>query len=217
MFLRRISKGKDKGNIVKNRRVHLANERTFLAWIRTSIGIMAFGFFMGRFGVQPVSKASSTWSCLRGLCGPVSRPIGCNCGADGHLQVHKDGKGYYRKHVQTLFCTRYNDSHSSWMYWFIAGDLPGHCGISRNLSGLHLFLNPCGGTISFSIRLTDDKRFMSLWGNPVNFRPGCPSAREACPVPVPQHGGRQQGITCPLDFCRHTHIRRPSFLPLSSP
>ena len=23
---------------------HLANERTFLAWIRTSIGIMAFGF-----------------------------------------------------------------------------------------------------------------------------------------------------------------------------
>jgi len=27
-----------------NRRVHMANERTFLAWIRTSIGIMAFGF-----------------------------------------------------------------------------------------------------------------------------------------------------------------------------
>lgn len=29
---------------VRNRRVHMANERTFLAWIRTSIGIMAFGF-----------------------------------------------------------------------------------------------------------------------------------------------------------------------------
>jgi uncharacterized membrane protein YidH (DUF202 family) len=29
---------------VKNRRVHMANERTFLSWIRTSIGIMAFGF-----------------------------------------------------------------------------------------------------------------------------------------------------------------------------
>jgi len=29
---------------VRNRRVHTANERTFLAWIRTSIGIMAFGF-----------------------------------------------------------------------------------------------------------------------------------------------------------------------------
>jgi len=28
----------------RNRRVHMANERTFLAWIRTSVGIMAFGF-----------------------------------------------------------------------------------------------------------------------------------------------------------------------------
>jgi uncharacterized membrane protein YidH (DUF202 family) len=27
-----------------NLQVHMANERTFLAWIRTSIGIMAFGF-----------------------------------------------------------------------------------------------------------------------------------------------------------------------------
>ncbi len=34
-----------------NRRVHLANERTFLAWIRTSIGIMAFGFVVERFAL----------------------------------------------------------------------------------------------------------------------------------------------------------------------
>jgi putative membrane protein len=32
-----------------NRRVHMANERTFLAWTRTSIGIMAFGFVVERF------------------------------------------------------------------------------------------------------------------------------------------------------------------------
>ena len=32
-----------------NRLVHMANERTFLAWIRTSIGIMAFGFVVGKF------------------------------------------------------------------------------------------------------------------------------------------------------------------------
>lgn len=30
---------------------HLANERTFLAWIRTCIGIMAFGFVVERFGL----------------------------------------------------------------------------------------------------------------------------------------------------------------------
>lgn len=34
-----------------NRRVHLANERTFLAWIRTSIGIMAFGFVLEKFAL----------------------------------------------------------------------------------------------------------------------------------------------------------------------
>lgn len=30
---------------------HMANERTFLAWIRTSIGIMAFGFVVERFAL----------------------------------------------------------------------------------------------------------------------------------------------------------------------
>ena len=36
---------------VLNRRVHMANERTFLAWIRTSIGIMAFGFVVEKFAI----------------------------------------------------------------------------------------------------------------------------------------------------------------------
>lgn len=30
---------------------HLANERTFLSWIRTSIGLMAFGFVIERFAL----------------------------------------------------------------------------------------------------------------------------------------------------------------------
>lgn len=30
-------------------RVHMANERTFLSWVRTSIGIMAFGFVVEKF------------------------------------------------------------------------------------------------------------------------------------------------------------------------
>ncbi len=30
---------------------HLANERTFLAWIRTSISIIVFGFVVARFGI----------------------------------------------------------------------------------------------------------------------------------------------------------------------
>lgn len=32
-------------------RDHLANERTFLSWVRTSIGIMAFGFVVEKFAL----------------------------------------------------------------------------------------------------------------------------------------------------------------------
>jgi putative membrane protein len=35
----------------KNVTNHLANERTFLAWVRTSIGIMAFGFVVVKFSL----------------------------------------------------------------------------------------------------------------------------------------------------------------------
>jgi uncharacterized membrane protein YidH (DUF202 family) len=35
----------------RNRRVHMANERTFLAWIRTSIAVMAFGFVVEKFSL----------------------------------------------------------------------------------------------------------------------------------------------------------------------
>ncbi len=36
---------------VRDRRVHMANERTFLAWIRTSISVMAFGFVVEKFSL----------------------------------------------------------------------------------------------------------------------------------------------------------------------
>ncbi|MFZ0758438.1 MAG: DUF202 domain-containing protein [Candidatus Sulfotelmatobacter sp.] len=32
-------------------RDHLANERTFLAWVRTSVAIVVFGFAVGRFAI----------------------------------------------------------------------------------------------------------------------------------------------------------------------
>lgn len=34
-----------------NRTDHFANEKTFLAWIRTSLGIMAFGFVIDKFAL----------------------------------------------------------------------------------------------------------------------------------------------------------------------
>ena len=40
---------------------HFANERTFLAWVRTAITIMAFGFVVAKFGLllRELSGASS--------------------------------------------------------------------------------------------------------------------------------------------------------------
>jgi len=35
--------------MIKNFSDHSANERTFLAWVRTSIGVIAFGFLVERF------------------------------------------------------------------------------------------------------------------------------------------------------------------------
>jgi uncharacterized membrane protein YidH (DUF202 family) len=42
---------KNKPVNVADRRDHMANERTFLAWVRTSIGIMAFGFVVEKFAL----------------------------------------------------------------------------------------------------------------------------------------------------------------------
>ena len=38
---------------------HAANERTFLAWVRTGIAIMAFGFLVERFDIFLKMAASS--------------------------------------------------------------------------------------------------------------------------------------------------------------
>jgi putative membrane protein len=35
--------------MIKNFRDHAANERTFLAWVRTAIALMAFGFLIEKF------------------------------------------------------------------------------------------------------------------------------------------------------------------------
>ena len=55
---------------VKNRRVHMANERTFLAWIRTSIGIMAFSSSSPDMGIS-FCFLQSWWNCVE--CNPKYR------------------------------------------------------------------------------------------------------------------------------------------------
>jgi uncharacterized membrane protein YidH (DUF202 family) len=50
MFMTKMTEP-NKTSRLGNLQVHMANERTFLAWIRTSIGIMAFGFVVEKFAL----------------------------------------------------------------------------------------------------------------------------------------------------------------------
>ena len=63
----------DKNSVkVRNRRVYMANERTFLAWIRTGIGIMAFGFIVKKFvlfmNTENALPLSHGYSEIAGIC-----------------------------------------------------------------------------------------------------------------------------------------------------
>jgi putative membrane protein len=61
--------------MITNFRDHAANERTFLAWVRTSITVIIFGFFVERFDLLlrfyvPIGKAGS--EIVRGGFGHIA-------------------------------------------------------------------------------------------------------------------------------------------------
>jgi putative membrane protein len=50
--------------MIKRYSDHAANERTFLAWVRTAIAVMAFGFVIERFDLFLQASASQRQSLL---------------------------------------------------------------------------------------------------------------------------------------------------------
>ena len=61
---------------------HAANERTFLAWVRTGIAVIAFGFVIERFNLFVLMVASSTAvnAAQRARLAPLSGSLGRNDG-----------------------------------------------------------------------------------------------------------------------------------------
>jgi putative membrane protein len=57
---------------------HAANERTFLAWVRTGVAVIAFGFVIEKFNlfVLTMAAANSTGSAGRELLDKLSGPLG---------------------------------------------------------------------------------------------------------------------------------------------
>jgi putative membrane protein len=53
---------------IQNQREHAANERTFLAWVRTSIAIVGFGFLITRFDVRsPIAHIAGLLLVVLGI------------------------------------------------------------------------------------------------------------------------------------------------------
>jgi putative membrane protein len=73
---------------------HAANERTFLAWVRTAIAVIAFGFVIEKFNlfVLTVANANSLDAerrlQLERLSGPLSRYDGLALILFGLVLVH---------------------------------------------------------------------------------------------------------------------------------
>ena len=90
-----------------NSRDHLANERTFLAWMRTCIGIMAFGFVVVKFSlfVRQISLILGKENIIHqkgysGIVGIILVAIGTVTAVLSYIRYKRSEKqlneGYYR-------------------------------------------------------------------------------------------------------------------------
>lgn len=91
---------------------HLANERTFLAWMRTSIGIMAFGFVVVKFSlfVKQISLILGKENLIHskgysGIVGIILVAVGTVTAVLSYIRYRRSEKqlneGYY-KHSSLL-------------------------------------------------------------------------------------------------------------------
>jgi putative membrane protein len=72
-------------------RDHLANERTFLAWVRTGVATIVFGFAVGRFSIalrefMKMQGYNSTTPGLTTWLGIISTWVEC---CPGRSQAHR--------------------------------------------------------------------------------------------------------------------------------
>src|SRR5262245_33352218 len=66
---------------------YLANERTFLAWIRTSIAMISLGFVVARFGLWLSRAAGMAHRGTKDLGASASRPAGIAIAGFGGLMA----------------------------------------------------------------------------------------------------------------------------------
>jgi putative membrane protein len=64
--------------MIRNYSDHAANERTFLAWTRTGLAVIAFGFVIEKFNVmvEAVANTASTAAAQKLLIERLAAPLG---------------------------------------------------------------------------------------------------------------------------------------------
>ena len=82
--------------MIKNFGDHAANERTFLAWVRTAIAVMAFGFLVEKFDLflelaapslagRTLSVPGQTFGNVAGLAEATAQECAALVAAEGAL------------------------------------------------------------------------------------------------------------------------------------
>jgi inner membrane protein YidH len=87
--------------MIRNFADHSANERTFLAWIRTGIAVLGFGFVIEKFSVFLTAIASSTLQPqlqlhLDRIAGPLGREDGLALMLVGIVIIAVGAQRYWR-------------------------------------------------------------------------------------------------------------------------
>ncbi|WP_199098421.1 DUF202 domain-containing protein [Dyella sp. ASV21] len=91
---------------------HSANERTYLAWVRTAISVMAFGFLLERFDIFLLFTSRAAERAVSGLHTLASQWLGLGLLLVGALMIVGATLRFYRnrKAIEAADTSIYGDS-----------------------------------------------------------------------------------------------------------
>lgn len=91
---------------------HSANERTYLAWVRTAISVMAFGFLLERFDIFLLYASRAAPKMVEGLHTKASQWLGLSLLLVGALMIVGATMRFYRNRrtIEAAESSLYGDS-----------------------------------------------------------------------------------------------------------
>ncbi|PXV60412.1 putative membrane protein [Dyella jiangningensis] len=91
---------------------HSANERTYLAWVRTAISVMAFGFLLERFDIFLLFTTRASEHVAEGLRTRASQWLGLGLLLVGALMIVGATLRFYRNRraIESATPAMYGDS-----------------------------------------------------------------------------------------------------------